>query len=85
MGNGVKGFAKTYVDNVHSIPLIQQIGYLVIKGHMGQSGHAPPKSTMARSDPLVILYTTRDHTKDDLFHLARHPDATRSPYTPTTS
>ncbi|KAJ7397804.1 hypothetical protein BTVI_131719 [Pitangus sulphuratus] len=35
MGDGVKGFAEVQIDHIRSLPLIYQVGHLIIKGDQG--------------------------------------------------
>ncbi|KAJ7413323.1 hypothetical protein WISP_91383 [Willisornis vidua] len=54
--DSVKGFAEVQIDYIHSLPLIHQEGYLIIKrDQVGQTGPAPPKHMLAGSNPLSIL------------------------------
>ncbi|KAK4823264.1 hypothetical protein QYF61_000231 [Mycteria americana] len=69
VGNHVKGFTEVYIDNIHSLSLIHQVGHLLIEGdQVGQAGPAFPEPMLAGPDPLVILYMPCDSTQDDLLH-----------------
>ncbi|TRZ22685.1 hypothetical protein HGM15179_004393 [Zosterops borbonicus] len=74
VGDSVKGLAEVQIDNIHSPSCIHQAGHLVIKGdQVDQAGQALPKSMLAVSDPLAVLYVLRDDTQYKLFHnLAGH-------------
>ncbi|TRZ26940.1 hypothetical protein HGM15179_000181 [Zosterops borbonicus] len=55
MENSVKGFVEIQLDNIHSPPLIHQVGHFIIKGDLvGQAGPDPPKLILAGSDPLDV-------------------------------
>ncbi|KAJ7397586.1 Oxidation resistance protein 1 [Pitangus sulphuratus] len=54
--NGMKGFTKVHIDNIHSLTLIHQAGHLVIEDQLTKS--LPPRTI---GYPWTLVYSTAKH------------------------